>query len=345
MGTEAHGQQQTDMHPAHQASDKGLCVSALKASPFCAAPATVPEGSGADKSVQEHQVPLAAATAAKLGTVREPQQAEIGVAPRAGSGALLPCCIVAAFDPELPALLRQQLSSSLAACGGRAIAAAPHLGCGANTVVAEASKASQWLQLLMNVVSPAWLSKACRATSTAFADMPQTITSNAAVESTTQKQGQQQHMVVLSMDVAKAVAEQVAAGKVMGSTAGVMGRQQLPGRPRGRPHSTAVDTVSSCTHCGSPNSGSAGAGVPPAVCHQDRLRPADTAAVCCSGPAASPPSDTSFNSSQPITELVLPQGVELLPPQLQPASQPQAVVMMPAAVLTDLVWSVDQPPE
>jgi hypothetical protein len=38
----------------------------------------------------------------------------------------------------------------------------PHLGCGANTIIAEPEAAVRWLPLLLDVVSPAWLAKACK---------------------------------------------------------------------------------------------------------------------------------------------------------------------------------------
>lgn len=71
-------------------------------------------------------------------------------------------CIAAVFDPQLPSGLREQLAAALASAGGTVLPGRPHLSCGANTVIAEPGRASQWVQLLMHVVSPSWLLKACR---------------------------------------------------------------------------------------------------------------------------------------------------------------------------------------
>eukprot|EP00775_Hariotina_reticulata_P007251 gene7251-7464_t len=130
------------------------------------------------------------------------------------------------------------------------------------------------------------------------------------------------------MDVAKAVAEQVAAGQGITQTPGAS-RQQLADRALGLPRSTA-GAASSCSTYGRYSSGAAGEG---SEGRQGRVCHVNGANFSCSGVAAS---TASLNSSQHATELVLPQGVELLGLQLQQAALSQPVGMMPAAVLTDL---------
>lgn len=77
-----------------------------------------------------------------------------GMAPQAMSG------VVAILDPNLGSQQRCQLQEALKSVGGR-VASGTHLGCGANMVVCDPDHAVQWLPMMLDIVSPVWLLKAC----------------------------------------------------------------------------------------------------------------------------------------------------------------------------------------
>jgi len=68
--------------------------------------------------------------------------------------------VTALLDPQLPADTRDQVAAALVSAGGR-VAAGRHLGCGASLVVCEPHRAAQYLHLLVDLMSPAALLKAC----------------------------------------------------------------------------------------------------------------------------------------------------------------------------------------
>jgi hypothetical protein len=158
----------------------------------------------AEAPQQQQQAAAEPAQAATEPQQQQQRQSEAAVAPAqdlselqpsaaaaAAAAGLQPCSLssmAVAFDPRLPAELGQQLEAAVVAADGCVVPGRPHLGCGANTVVAEPQHAAQWLQLLMHIVSPAWLLKACR-------------------QQQRQQGCRQQQLVCLSADVARALGQ------------------------------------------------------------------------------------------------------------------------------------------
>jgi hypothetical protein len=219
-----------------------------------------------------------------------------------------------AFDPCIAAQLKQQLAAAVAAAGGCVVPGQPHLGCGANTVVAEPQHAAQWLQLLMHIVSPAWLLKACRQQQ--------------------QQQGgrAQQQLMCLSPDIARALGQ----GK----------QQQVLQR-----HSDAVSGGAAAAvgsrECAEGNSSTASTPTGTAAIN-------NTTSSSNAAHAAQVPGGNSSSSSKACRRvLAVPGGLSVddgmglcmaAAGAGAAGQQQQQALLMPPGLLEGIVWSVDQDP-
>ncbi|KAF6261672.1 hypothetical protein COO60DRAFT_1699723 [Scenedesmus sp. NREL 46B-D3] len=271
---------------------------------------------------QQQLLPVPAVTAAPD---HNPSQQQ---APAASAG-VRPCSLsgmAVSFDHRIPAEVRQELAAAVAAAGGCEVPGQPHLGCGANTVVAEPQHAAQWLQLLMHIVSPAWLRKACRQ----------------------QQQGcePQQQLMCLSPDVARAL--------------GRCGEQQAGhGVPQQHEDTSACAAAAAAAAAG--NSGCSASST--AHCSRAGSPPKDTVAALnipsssTAAAAAQGPGDGSGSGSRACrTVLAWPGGLSVGGLGLCSVSaaaaeaggagrlQQQQPLLMPPGLLEGVVWSVDEDP-
>jgi hypothetical protein len=175
----------SDMYsfPTSTPPEEGQLQAAAEA-PLLQQTAAQPAEAAAEPLQQQRQ------PAAAMIPAQDASQQHSSASPAAAAG-LQPCSLssmAVAFDPRIPAELEQELAAAVVAAGGSVVPGQPHLGCGANTVVAEPQHAAQWLQLLMHIVSPAWLLKACR-------------------QQQRQQGCRQQQLMCLSPDVARALGQ------------------------------------------------------------------------------------------------------------------------------------------
>jgi hypothetical protein len=193
------------------------------------------------------------------------------------------------FDPQLPEHQQQQLAAEVAACGGRVVPRPPHLGCAATAVIAEPAAAAKWLPLLLDVVSPSWLAKACKQ--------------------------QQQQLLQVSPDVARVWGAQL--------------QQQAQAAAYG-----GVSWHSSRQIVVTPSKEGVAANQQGGEQQQQQPQPQpqqqndDQLPVLC----------------VPRAALIAARAGDSVSWQQQGFGAQQQQVLLPASVLTDLVWSVDQHP-
>ena len=127
---------------------------------------------------------------------------------------------VALLDPDLPAATAKELQVLLAAAGVQ-LAARGHLGAGVTLVVCEPRHAGRWLHLMVDVVSPQWLTRYCKQQRQ---KQQQRVTEGDSINHQQQQQqqmqegvgvkgqGQLQKLVRLSPDVCRALGSALGPG-------------------------------------------------------------------------------------------------------------------------------------
>jgi hypothetical protein len=239
------------------------------------------------------------------------------------------------FDRQVPTPIKQQLSQVLTACGATVVPGAPHLGCGANLIVCQPEAAASLLPLLLDVVTPAWLGKACKR----YLQQQQQQEGAALLESVSGEGAglaPNQRLVRLSPDAARAV------GLHMQQTGTSLAAPADNGDSMQQQRSPTATTA-------------AAAGLHPssAAARGEGVARVAGRGLQHWGSTLSNGGGSSFKEQQ-VPALVVPKGyaatsagcnMPVLLQELQTdGRQQQQQVMMPAALLTDQLWSVGQHP-
>jgi hypothetical protein len=269
----------------------------------------------AEAAAESHQQQQQAAALTPAGENTCQQQASSNTASSAAAG-LQSCSLssmAVAFDPRIAAELRQELAAAVVAAGGCVAPGRPHLGCGANTVVAEPQHAAQWLQLLMHIVSPAWLLKACRQQ---------------------QQQGcrPQQQLMCLSPDVARALGQ------------GRQHQQDDGAAADGGSSRRAAHGEDHCSNATSPTGDTVAALIvvssSTALQAANAQAPGDSSSKVCRSVLAVPAGGLSVDGMG-LCGASAADGASDNGQQQQQQQQPP---LMPPGLLEGVVWSVDQDP-
>jgi hypothetical protein len=273
----------------------------------------------AAKAPIQQQQSAAAQPAQATAEPKQQQQQRQPAAVAAAVAGLQPCSLssmAVAFDPRIPPELEQELAAAVVAAGGSVVPGQPHLGCGANTVVAEPQHAAQWLQLLMHIVSPAWLLKACR-------------------QQQKQQGCRQQQLMCLSPDVARALGQ--GGRQNDGAAAAITGVENSM---------CAASSLNRCSNATSPADSVAVTAAAPSIL--------SSSTVGATAQAAGN-SDSSSCCRVRGTVLLVPEaalsveGMGLWWTSAAAAGagefgQQQQPQLMPPGLLEGVVWSVDQDP-
>jgi len=272
------------------------------------------------------------------------QHSLVGAAAAAGAD-LAGLAVV--FDRQIPAETRQKVSGALTACGATVLPGAPYLGCGANTIVAEPEAAAGWLPLLLDIVTPAWVTRVAKAIKQQQQGDPQ---SQEAAGMQALVPAQSQHVVRLSPDIARAISLQL---QHASSAAAATGSSR---RASGASHAPSATHSSNGTGQLEGTVAAAGQGVPQVTTVVGQM-PAGSAERCLGnwGSVGSIRGGGGTKEQPELPVLVIPEGFVAtgaggnMPVLLQEAGpgglqQQQQVMMMPAVLLTDQLWSVGQHP-